>query len=862
MTHHPRKARRLAVAVAAAGLLTAGTAVAAPSTAQPSKPTNKNATTAPSDDQAMERPAAGHVPEHPLAIAHKRDEQLAAALERKAEGKNPFRGGHGHGQNQEVPLEREGTDRIFVVLAEFGDQRYETATDKRFVDPPNNGFPLPAPQPQTFDGPLHNQIPEPDRAKDNTTIWQDDFDRAHYEDMYFNRMAAYYERQSSGRYSVEGDVTEWVKVPYNQALYGRGFCGVPPGSAVTTCASTKALIRDALAVWVKDRLDSGQTMAQITDYLKTFDLQDRYDIDGDGNFQEPDGFIDHFQIVHAGGDEAAGDPIYGSDAIWSHRWYSNLQAGGPGGLTGVNVGSNGGAYGLGANPANPVPNNPTGVWVGDYTIQPENGGLGVFAHEFGHDLGLPDLYDTSGNTGGAENSTAFWSLMSSGANIGDGGDTIGDNPTDLGAWELFQLGWLDEQGDQGPFYSVVQPGQKATEKLGANVPATRNSQQAVFAVLPDKEVPLELGGPAPGSGSRFFWSTQGDNLNTTMTRSGVTGTALTAKVNYQIEAEWDYAFLEASTDGGTTWSQVMTNLSDSAAHAGHNQSGFNTSGAGLTGTTAGWVSLTATLPAGTTAVRFRYQTDGAAVESGFRADDIAIDGTVIGTAETETEGWTLDGFRTTTGSEIETFFNAYIAENRQYDGYDASLRSAYNFSYPFTKPDWVEHYPYQDGMLVTYWDSSQGDNNVGDHPGEGLILPVDANPRFTHWADGTLMRPRILSYDSTFGLERTEGITLHREVDLNGDGTISGAETQTGRIPGKRAVSTFDDTQTWWYATDGDEVLVDHDNDPATPQVLRHPGRYQPGWYGVNVPKTGTLIRVLDEKHGYLKIRVEPKKRR
>ena len=51
-----------------------------------------------------------------------------------------------------------------------------------------------------------------------------------------------------------------------------------------------------------------------------------------------------------------------------------------------------------------MPNNPTGVWVGDYTIQPENGGLGVFAHEFGHDLGLPDLYDTSGNTGGAENS--------------------------------------------------------------------------------------------------------------------------------------------------------------------------------------------------------------------------------------------------------------------------------------------------------------------------------------------------------------------------------------------------------------------------------------------------------------------------
>ncbi len=120
--------------------------------------------------------------------------------------------------------------------------------------------------------------------------------------MYFDRMAEYYETQSSGRYSVEGDVTEWVKVPFNEALYGRNYCGG------IVCNTTKALVRDALAVWVKNRLDAGQTMAQIQSYLRSFDEWDRYDLDGDGNFDEPDGFIDHFQIVHAGGDEAAGDP--------------------------------------------------------------------------------------------------------------------------------------------------------------------------------------------------------------------------------------------------------------------------------------------------------------------------------------------------------------------------------------------------------------------------------------------------------------------------------------------------------------------------------------------------------------------------
>jgi M6 family metalloprotease-like protein len=218
-------------------------------------------------------------------------------------------------------------------------------------------------------------------------------------------------------------VNGWVKVPFNEARYGRDFCNS------IVCNNTWFLIRDAMAFWVQGQLASGKTIPQTADYLKTFDKWDRYDLDGDGNFKEPDGFIDHFQIVHAGGDQAAGDPNHGTDAIWSHRWYASVQAGGPGGLPGVNAGSGGVSSGV------TIPSNPTGVWVGDYTIQPENGGLGVFAHEYSHDLGLPDLCDTSGNTGGAENSTAFWTLMSSGANIGDGGPNgSGDAPTDWGAW--------------------------------------------------------------------------------------------------------------------------------------------------------------------------------------------------------------------------------------------------------------------------------------------------------------------------------------------------------------------------------------------------------------------------------------------
>ena len=57
-----------------------------------------------------------------------------------------------------------------------------------------------------------------------------------------------------------------------------------------------------------------------------------------------------------------------------------------------------------------------GVTVDDYIIQPEQYSagvlmtLGVYAHEYGHALGLPDFYDTVVAGGGL----GQWSLMSNG----------------------------------------------------------------------------------------------------------------------------------------------------------------------------------------------------------------------------------------------------------------------------------------------------------------------------------------------------------------------------------------------------------------------------------------------------------------
>ena len=160
---------------------------------------------------------------------------------------------------------------------------------------------------------------------DNTTIWRPDFSQKYFQDLYFSRkkdansVANFYDKQSSGRYTVNGTVTDWVKVRYNEARYGRSN-GYP--CADNICNNSRELIKDAVTQWIDDQKAAGKTTEQITKELKQFDEWDRYDYDFDGDFNEPDGYIDHFQIVHAGGDQADGDPWQGEDALWSHRGYA------------------------------------------------------------------------------------------------------------------------------------------------------------------------------------------------------------------------------------------------------------------------------------------------------------------------------------------------------------------------------------------------------------------------------------------------------------------------------------------------------------------------------------------------------------
>jgi immune inhibitor A len=724
---------------------------------------------------------------HPLGDKQRDDQE--AGFEAKISGKT-----HGdkhrvkHGQY--VELDRTGEDTIWTIIGEFGTQ----------VNPNYNGSA----------GPIHNQIPQPDRTVDNTGIWAPDFSKAYFENLLFSEapgastMRNFYIEQSSNRYTVNGEVTDWVQVPFNEARYGNNKCGG------IVCSTTWLFVRDSAQAWYNGQIAAGKTPAEIDAYLSKFDVWDRYDYDGDGNFNEPDGYIDHFQAVHAGEGEETGGGEQGTDAIWSHRWYAffnNI------GFTGPTFNRYGGVQVGGSK-----------YWIGDYTVEPENGGVGVFAHEFGHDLGLPDLYDTSGNTGGAENSTGFWTLYSSGSygSTGKPADGIGTKPIHMSAYEKIFLGWSN--------YQVVNAGDRTSVKLGPSEYNTMDAQQLIVN-LPDKKISSTIA--VPFAGSYFYHSGSGNNLDNSMTRTVTLPAApvqLSAKVNYDIEFEWDYAYL---TVNGVS---VPTNLSTSSDPNGQNF------GDGITGSSNGnWVDLTADLSqwAGqTVTIGFRYWTDGAVAQPGFNVDELTITGQPVDGAESD-PGWTFVGFLRTTGTVVQSFFNAYIAEYRQYVGYDKSLQTGpYNFGFANTKPDWVEHYPYQDGLLVWYYDTSFADNNVGDNclSGRcgGLFLPVDAHPDLLLRPDnGQVWRPRIQSYDSTFTLEKTDKICLH----------VNTTFVQCyGNLKGN---PLFDDTKSYWVSPN-----------PAI-------GNF--GWASVPLPGVGVTLRVTqvekpeDDRGGFMKVRVDHK---
>lgn len=581
------------------------------------------------------------------------------------------------------------------------------------------------------DFPHNSIIPE------STGMYYEDYTPDHYADILFgangwfapnghkaNSMKLYYEAQSGGSYSVEGAVAGWYMAEKNAAFYGNNEDG-----------DARSLVREALM----------HAAADPDVNLADYDIEDRYDLDGDGNLWEPDGLVDHVMIFHSSVGEEAGGGQLGEDAIWAHRW--NL----------------GGVFGIDGTSAS-VP-----YWGGvmaayDYTIQPADSAVGVVSHEYGHDLGLPDEYDT--NYTGRGEPVSSWSIMSSGSWAGKIGGT---EPTGFSAWAKESLqhsmggNWL-----HGATVEYDQIDSKGLTGLLDEAVSKGANNDAIRINLPQKETFITQ----PTSGEYAYFSGSGDNLFNEMMFAGdlsmASSAMLTFKTWYDIEADWDYAYVYVVSSAGVTF--VAGNITTNEDPNGQNR------GNAITGNSNGWVDAEFDLSAFVgeeVAVYVLYETDGYVANPGIYIDDLNLivddSSTFAANADNmDAEEMTFYGFTTDKGSKFSDHY--YLAEWRTHNGIDAGLAHV-NVA--------GQLLPFEPGLLIWYVDNAFDNNWVGEHPGDGFLGVVDADRHSNKWSDKSIASTRYQVHDATFSLTKGSNVTL----DLKDSYGITLTDNFTQRNP-------------------------------------------------------------------------------
>ncbi|MCA9543100.1 MAG: immune inhibitor A, partial [Myxococcales bacterium] len=595
-----------------------------------------------------------------------------------------------------------------------------------------------------------------------------------------NTLSHYYHRQSLGTYHLQGHVLPPVTLSKTRADYGRSYRQM--GGDWRNDKDPEGLVEEALTL-----------VAQANPGLDwaSFDRWDPQDFDGDGILNEPDGYLDHLVLVYAGNGQSSCHGLYGLqrkldpnadmdvlktldprelecvDRLWPHRFkIQKREDQGP-----VVEGRMHVRGGMQIRP---------GLWSLDYNMQSEYTEPSTFIHEFGHSIGLPDIYARTSN-----NSTGGWEVMSA---------TSSPVAQNMSAWSRIQLGWLNPRVVLPPAFG----GQKVQsvylrrldEALDAVPTAHRKRaaglHRAALVALPPKRQQVKLA--TPPQGQQGLYSGQGNHLSQTAAlRLDLSKAqqgqpiALSFDAWWQIEAGWDFAYVEVRA--GDAWERIQTSdkrfMPAKHGHDGkHTLPGFTGLSGDLDGDgknesaqgcdpsekiahgedkagqkespckAATWVRPSFDLSpyAGrTVTVRIRYFTDMAAVEPGILIDDLKVTqgDTVLFADDFEGErrprAWQLDGWTPSAGEHTLLVPHYYVLEFRDpyaegsYDNGlgDQGYRFFWDVKLGRLRALRVRPRP---GVLAWYFDGAYAwseNDPATNGPGRGSLLALDAWPNET-----------------------------------------------------------------------------------------------------------------------------------
>ena len=232
---------------------------------------------------------------------------------------------------------------------------------------------------------------------------------------WFGSVAAYYHEISYGKLTIVGDIYGWYKLPYPESHYGMNCKAINDAD----CSG----------------LDASWQIAQDSVNLAQNDV----------NFNN----YNYYIFIHSGyGQESTG----GKDDVWSVTY-----------MSGVDI----------------VTHQRT---ISLFSVVPEleAGGVpnGVYCLEFGHDLGLPDLY----NTNNGKSILGPWELMDKGS---WNGNPRGSSPAHMTAWGKIQLGFIN-----GSQLAIANPGVTSTFTVDPTE-IVSNNVHAIEIPLGSSSIPLQ-----------------------------------------------------------------------------------------------------------------------------------------------------------------------------------------------------------------------------------------------------------------------------------------------------------------------------------------------------------------------------------
>jgi M6 family metalloprotease-like protein len=238
-------------------------------------------------------------------------------------------------------------------------------------------------------------------------------------------LTQYYRDVSQGRFVPTGSVVGWYPLPQNDAFYEAGNNGL------------------------NERLGELLTVAfQRADADLDFGQFDNDGPDGLPNSGDDDGVVDTVFIIHS---ETGGE--CGTANVWSHSFqYSKFTSNNGRPFVTQDVRRN--EFGQ---PVLAADGSPSRIQINDYTVQPALAcpdasaagpriiPIGVFCHEYGHALGLPDLYDrTPGSPSGPDSEGVGNYCLMAGGSYGATGRNAA-TPVHMSAWCKAVLGWANIQ---------------------------------------------------------------------------------------------------------------------------------------------------------------------------------------------------------------------------------------------------------------------------------------------------------------------------------------------------------------------------------------------------------------------------------